>query len=98
MATENDVTTVVDPKLQAPAPAQPTGAASSLRPRYVVRRGGGTSFEPMLVSTKAECEERLDREVIEGRVSEVDLYEYVGTVRLKRDSVMVNVFNEAEKE
>jgi hypothetical protein len=74
----------------APAPAQPTG--TTMRPRFVVRRGNSTNLEPLVGTTKEEVEARLDREVTSGQVQEIDLYEYVGTVKVKRTSEMVNVF------
>lgn len=73
----------------APGPSTIT-SASTLRPRFVVRRENG--FTPLIGTTKEEVAERLDREITSGQVQEVDLYEYVGTVRAKRVSEMINVF------
>lgn len=76
----------------APTVPTPSPSSSPTRPRFVVRRAG--ALEPLVGTTKEEVEARLDREVTSGQVQEIDLYEYVGTVRMKRVSEKVNAFEE----
>lgn len=85
------------PMMDTPTPPVPATQANSLRSRYVVRRGNSTNYEPLIGNaTKGEVEARLEREIVGGQVQEIDLYEYVGTVKLKRSSEMVNVFEAQE--
>jgi hypothetical protein len=70
-----------------------TVLASAARPRFVVRRDG--KLEPLNgVATRADADERIEREITAGQVQEVDLYIYAGTYKPKRMVETIDVFKD----